>query len=36
MTEQKSHCGNFYKGMRSPQSKENYITANGLSETETI
>lgn len=36
MTEQKSRCGNFYKGMESPQSKENYIIVNGLSETQTI
>lgn len=27
-------CGNFYKGMKSHKSKENYIITNGLSETE--
>lgn len=34
MTEQKFHCGNFYKGMKSHKSKENYIIGNGLSETD--
>jgi len=32
VTEQKS-CGNFYKGMKSHKSKENYIIKNCLSET---
>lgn len=35
MTEQKPHCGNSNKGMKSHKSKENCIIRNGLSETDT-